>query len=101
MARVLPALKRHAQELISDPSLAAKTTLLYFNKMQSCIVTGLLTGHNTIRGQCYMRLIYSPLCERRGAEKETTALVLWECEALATHIPTWGPFSWTQEMLEI
>jgi hypothetical protein len=77
---------RQAQELISDPRLAAKTRLLSFNMMQSCIITVLLTGHNTLTRQCYMRLIYNPLCEKCGVDGETTALVLWECKTLATYI---------------
>ena len=40
----LTCTQRQAQELISDPRLAAKTRLLSFNKMQSCTVIGLLTG---------------------------------------------------------
>jgi hypothetical protein len=41
--------QRHAQGLISGPHIATKTRLLSFNRMQSRVVIGLLTGHNTLR----------------------------------------------------
>jgi hypothetical protein len=41
--------QRQAQELISGPSLGAKAKFLSFNRTQSRAVTGLLTGHNTLR----------------------------------------------------
>jgi hypothetical protein len=57
-----------------------------FNRMQSRVVTGLLTGHNTLRRHLHiMGLSDSPLCRKCGAEEETSAHVLCECEALATH----------------
>jgi hypothetical protein len=36
-----------ARELITGPCLGIKYRLLSFNRMQSRVVTGLLTGHNT------------------------------------------------------
>jgi hypothetical protein len=53
--------------------------------MQSRVLTGLLTGHNTLRRHLYiMGLINSPLCRRCRTEEEMSAYVLCECEALAT-----------------
>jgi len=52
---------------------------------QSRAVTGILTGHNILRR--YLHLIGlsdSPLCKRCGAEDETSAHILCECEALAS-----------------
>ena len=47
------------------------------------VVTGLVTGHNTLRRHLYiMGLINSPLCWRCAAVDETSAHVLCECEAL-------------------
>jgi hypothetical protein len=61
-----------------------KARLLSFNRMQSRVVTGLLTGHNTLRKHLHlMGLIDSPLCRKRGAENETSAHILCRCEALA------------------
>jgi hypothetical protein len=75
---------RQAQELISGPHIAAKTTLMSFNRAQSRVVIG-LTGHNTLRRQLHiMGLMDSPLCRKCGAGEETSAHVLCECEALAT-----------------
>jgi hypothetical protein len=52
----------------------------------SRVVTGLLTGHNTLRRHLHiMGLSDSPLCRKCGAEEDTSADVLCECEALATH----------------
>ena len=41
--------QRQAGELISDPNLATRARLLSFNRAQSMVVIGLLTGHNTLR----------------------------------------------------
>ena len=69
---------------IPDPNHAAKIMLLSYNRIQSRVVTGLLTGSNTVRRHCYiMGLIAGFLCRRCGAEEETSVHVLLECEALA------------------
>ena len=76
--------QRLARELISGPCLDAKVTFLSFNRTQSS-VTGILTGHNTLRRHLHlMGLSDSPLCRRCGAEEETSAHILCECEALAS-----------------
>ena len=63
---------------ILDPSPTAKS------RTQSRVVTGLHTGHSTLRRHRYiMWMVDSPLC-RCGAEKETSDHVLCECEALAS-----------------
>ena len=85
MWRVLIGTQRQAQMLISGPSPTAKTGLLSFNGTQSKVVTGLPTGHNTLRRHFYlMGLINSPLCRKCGAEEETSTHILCECEALAS-----------------
>jgi len=57
-----------------------------FNRTQSRAVTGLLTGHNTLRRHLHLLgLSYNPLCRRCGAEDETSAHILCESEALASH----------------
>jgi hypothetical protein len=77
--------QRQAQELISGPCLGAKVRFLSFNWTQSRAVTGLLTGHNTLRKHLHlMGLSDSPLCRRCAAEDDTSAHILCECEALAT-----------------
>jgi len=45
---------RQAQELISGPCLGAKARVLSFNRTQSRAVTGLLTGHNTLRRHLHL-----------------------------------------------
>jgi len=56
-----------------------------FNKTQSRVVTGLLTGHNTLRRDLYLLgLLDSPLCRGYGVKEETSAHILCECEALAS-----------------
>jgi hypothetical protein len=53
--------------------------------MQSGVITGLLTGPNTLSRQLYlMGLIESGLCRKCGAEEETSVHVLCKCEALVT-----------------
>jgi len=64
---------------------AAKTRLSSFDRMQSRVVTGHLTGHNTLRS-CLDKigLTNSPVCRRCGAVEETSHHVLCECEAFVT-----------------
>jgi len=89
----LTSTQRQAPELNLGPSLAARTRLLYFNRMQSRVVTGLLTGHNTLKRHLYiMELIDSLACKRCGAEEETSAHILCQCEALATLRHMMGSF---------
>jgi len=55
------------------------------SRIQSRVVTGLLTGHNTLRRHLYLLGLFdSPLCRCCGAGEETLAYVLCECEALAS-----------------
>ena len=54
-----------------------------FNRIKSGDVTGLLTGHNTLRRYLYiMGMINSPLDRRCGEEEDTSAHILCEYEAL-------------------
>ena len=65
--------------------LGAKTRSLSFNRTQSSVITGLLTGHNTLRRHLHlMGLTNSPLCKRCGAEDKTSAHILCECVAVAS-----------------
>jgi hypothetical protein len=76
--------QRQARELILGPWQGAKARILSFNRTQSRAVTGLLTGHNILRRHLHLAaLLDSPLC-RCGAEEETSAHILCECEALAS-----------------
>jgi hypothetical protein len=78
--------QRQARGLILGPFLGAKARFLSFNRTQSRAVTGLLTGHNTLRRHLHpIRLSDSPLCRRCGTEDETSAHILCEYEALASH----------------
>jgi hypothetical protein len=64
---------------------AAKTRLLSFDRMQSRVVIGLPTGHNTLRRYLdKIRLTNSPVCRRCEALEETSPHVLCECEAFVT-----------------
>jgi len=58
-----------------------------FSWIQSRVVTGLLTGHNTLRRHLYLLgLLDSPLCRKCGVGEENSAHILCECEALASLI---------------
>jgi len=77
--------QRQARKLISGPCLGAKARFLSFNRTQSRVVIGLLTGHNTLRRHLHlMGLSGIPFCRRRGAEDETSVNILCECEAMAS-----------------
>jgi len=58
---------------------------MILSRIQSRAVTGLITGHNTLRRHLYLLgLSNSPLCRWCEAGEETSAHVLYECEALAS-----------------
>jgi hypothetical protein len=85
MVAGLGSTQRQARELISGPCLGTKARFLSFNRTQTRVVTGLLTGHNTLRRHVYlMGLLDIPLCRRCGAENESLAHIVCECEALAS-----------------
>ena len=93
--------KRQARELISGPDLATRAWLLSFNRTQSRVVIGLLTGHNTLRRHLYiMGLSNNPTCRKCGIEEETSVHILCECETLAslryTHLGSFffGPWGY-------
>ena len=76
--------QKQAQDLMLGPCLGAKAKFLSFNRTQSWSVTGILTGHNTLKRHLHLiGLSDSPLCGRCGAETETSAHILCDCEALA------------------
>ena len=52
--RGLCSTQRQARKLISCPSPATKNRLLSFNRTQYRVITGLLTGHNTLRRHLYI-----------------------------------------------
>jgi hypothetical protein len=77
--------QRQAQELISSPDLATGAHILSFNRTQSRVVIGLLTGHNTLRRHLYiMGLSDNPICRKRGTEEETSVHILCQCEVLSS-----------------
>jgi len=56
-----------------------------FNRIQSRVVTGLLTSHNTLRRHLYLLgLLDSPLCRKCRVGEEISAHILCECAALAS-----------------
>jgi hypothetical protein len=60
------------------PSRGTRIRLLSLTRAQSKEVTGPLTGQNTLG------LTDSPLCKKCGAEDDTSAHILYRCEALAS-----------------
>jgi len=67
------------------PCPGTRIKFLSFNRTQSRVVTGLLTGHNTLRRHLYLLgLLDSPLCRKCGVKEETSTHILCECEALAS-----------------
>ena len=67
--------------MISGPGLASGARILSFNRTQTKVVIGLLTGHNTLRKHlCIMRLGNDPRCRKCG----TSVHVLCERETLAS-----------------
>ena len=96
--RGLADTQRQAQELISGPGLGTKARFMTFNRTQSRVATGLLTGYNTMRRRFYLLgLLGSQLCRRYGVREEISAHILCECEALASDMRIWAPFSRSPE----
>jgi len=74
---VLGGTEREARELISGPCLGAKARFLSFNRTITRAVTGLPTGHNTLRKHFHlMGLSDRASFRRRGAVDETYAHIL-------------------------
>jgi len=80
--------QRQAQGFISGPSLLTRAKFLTFNRTQSRAVTGLLTGHDTLRRHLYLLgLLDCPLYTKCGMmREETSTYILCEWEALASLI---------------
>jgi hypothetical protein len=77
--------QRQARKLISGPDLATRARLLSFNRAQSRIVIGLLTGHNTLRRHVYkMGMCNNPTCRECSTMEETLVHILCKCEDLAS-----------------
>jgi len=80
---------------IAGPSPTTKNKILSFTSTQSRAVIGLPTGYNALRRHHHlMGLTNSLLCRRCGAEVETSAYTLCECEDLASLRHTvyiWAP----------
>jgi predicted Zn-ribbon and HTH transcriptional regulator len=77
--------QQQARELISGLFRGTRVRLLSFTRVQSRVVTELLTRHNILRRHLHiMRLMDSPLCRKCGAEVETSVHIVCRCEALAS-----------------
>jgi hypothetical protein len=77
--------QRNARDLISAPNLAAGARLLSFNRTQSRVVIGLLTGHNILRRHLHILVLCdSPICRKCGTGEVSSVHILCECEALAS-----------------
>jgi hypothetical protein len=71
--------------MFSGSDLATGARILSFNRTQTGVVIGLLTGHNTLRRHLHiMAPCKDPMCRKCGTEEETSVHILCECEALAS-----------------
>jgi hypothetical protein len=91
--------QRQARELISGPSLGAKAKSLSFNRTQSRAVTGLLTGHNTLRRHLHLlglvHCVGSVEWKRKPRPTFFVNVRPWPHSDLCF----WVPFSWSQRIL--
>jgi len=82
---VLVTPKDRLEILSRDQVWVPGQNLWPLNRIQSRVVTGLLTGHNTLRIHLHLLgLLDSPLCRKCGVREKTSAHILCECEALAS-----------------
>jgi hypothetical protein len=72
---------------------------LSFDRIQSRVVIGLLTGHNTLRRHLYtLGLTTNPTCRKCGNEEEILVHILCDCVTLASLRHTYlGSFFLDQE----
>jgi hypothetical protein len=87
-----------SRRLISGPSPTVKTRLLSFTMIQSRVVTGLLTGRNTLRRHLYiMGLIDSPHVSEvwnRGGYLSSRFVQAWSLDDTQVYLCV-SFFSWT------
>jgi len=73
------------------------------HRLQSRVLTGLVTGHNTLRTHLYLLgLLDSPLRRKCGVGEETSVHIyvsarLWH----HSDMRTWDPFPWSRRTLGI
>jgi hypothetical protein len=95
--------QRQARDLISGPCLGAKTRFLSFNRTQSRAVTGLLSGHNTLRRHLHLMGLSDSQFEW-GLEHRTKPLATFFVSVkclLHSDVRIWAPSSWNQETLRV
>jgi len=82
--QLTPAIHRKRHHVPSS-GVCLQHDTLSFNRTQLTVVTGLLTGHNTLRRHLYlMGLTNNPSCRRCGTEEENSIHIQRECEALVS-----------------
>jgi hypothetical protein len=87
--------RRQARELISGPNLATRARLLSFNRTQTRVVIGLLTGHNTLRRHSYvMGPSDNPTCRKCGIEEASVPHFVSVRLQLHSYIHIWVPSFW-------
>jgi hypothetical protein len=93
--------QRQARELISGPNLATGARLLSFNRTQTRVVIGLLTGHNTLRRHLHIiGLSDNPTCRKCGTEEETSVRICVSVRPWPhSGIRIWVPSFWTLRTL--
>jgi hypothetical protein len=90
------------RKLVTGPSPAIKAQLLSINRTQFKVVSGLLTGDNTLRRHLYvMGLSSNSVCRKCSTEEETSIHVLCECKTSHSDTHIWVPSFWTLRMLRI
>jgi hypothetical protein len=102
--RGLAGTMRQAQELISGPHIAAKTALMSFNRAQSRVVTGLLTGHNTLRRHLHIMGLHIiiPRVGNVGLGRIPRPMCCVSVKPWRhSGISIWDTFSWTLRTLEV
>jgi len=94
--------QRQDWEFISGPRLGTGAKLMTFNRIQSRVVTGRLTGHNTLRRHLYLLgLLDSPLCWKCRVWEETSAHIVSARLWPHSDMHTWPPFSWSRGILGV
>jgi ribonuclease HI len=75
---------RHSKSMMTSPSKALTAEILKLTRNQIRTMTGLITGHCTLRKHLHTMGIYKdePVCRLCDEEEETASHIIYECVAL-------------------
>jgi len=101
--RVVGDTQRQAHEFILGSSLGTRAKFMTCNRTQSRVVTGLLTGHNTLRRYLHLLGLLTAPCVGSAGWERKPRLTFYVGARLWPHsgMRTWAPSFWSQRILGV